>query len=53
MQKILDKLVENVREDIPGYIAISIAEMASENRFIHILLNLILILPWLVLITLK
>ncbi|MBE7647346.1 hypothetical protein [Tenacibaculum finnmarkense] len=29
MQKILDKLVENVREDIPGYIAISIAEMAS------------------------
>ncbi|WBX73751.1 hypothetical protein PG913_00335 [Tenacibaculum pacificus] len=34
MQKILDQLVENVKEGIPGYIAISIAEMASGESLI-------------------
>ncbi|MBE7629403.1 hypothetical protein [Tenacibaculum piscium] len=34
MQQILDNLVKNVREDIPGYIAISIAEMASGESLI-------------------
>lgn len=29
MQKLLDDLVHNVKENIPGYIAISVAEMAS------------------------
>ncbi|MBE7633094.1 hypothetical protein [Tenacibaculum finnmarkense] len=29
MQKILDDLVNNVKENIPGYIAISVAEIAS------------------------
>ncbi|WCC44550.1 hypothetical protein PJW08_12930 [Tenacibaculum finnmarkense] len=31
MQKILDDLVNNVKENIPGYIAISVAEIASVN----------------------
>ncbi|CAL2086389.1 conserved hypothetical protein [Tenacibaculum dicentrarchi] len=29
MQKLLDDLVNNVKENIPGYIAISVAEMSS------------------------
>lgn len=34
MQKILDDLVNNVKENIPGYIAISVAEMASGESLV-------------------
>ncbi len=34
MQKILDNLVNNVKENIPGYVAISVAEMASGESLI-------------------
>lgn len=34
MQQILDNLVNNVKENIPGYLAISVAEMASGESLI-------------------
>lgn len=34
MQDILDELVNNVKENIPGYVAISVAEMASGESLI-------------------
>ncbi|WP_271405458.1 hypothetical protein [Tenacibaculum soleae] len=34
MQQILDDLVKNVKENIPGFIAISVAEMASGESLI-------------------
>jgi len=34
MQKLLDDLINNVKENIPGYIAISVAEMSSGESLV-------------------